>query len=57
MFYINFGDFLNNFLSFGFNFVWQKRFLAFFFFLGATRLKKGQGQRAQLGNLDTNKMI
>jgi hypothetical protein len=54
---IDFGDFPNNSLSFGFNSLCQKTlFLAFFYFLGATGLKKGQGQGARLGNFETYKM-
>jgi hypothetical protein len=45
MFYIVFGDFLNNPLSFGFNSVWQKTpYVNIFYFPGATRLEKVQGQ-------------
>jgi hypothetical protein len=54
---IDFGDFLNNPLSFGFNSLSQKPcFKHFFYFPVATGLGKGQGQRAQLGNFETNKM-
>jgi hypothetical protein len=57
MFYIDFRDFLNNPLSFGFNSVWHKTlFFSVFDFLGATGLANGQGQRARLGNSKRNKM-
>jgi hypothetical protein len=56
MFYINFGDFLNNPLSFSFNNVWQKiPFVSVFDFLGATGLEKGKGQRARVENFEMNK--
>jgi hypothetical protein len=46
MFYIDFGDFINNPLSFGFNSIWQKMlFISIFDFLGAMGFGKGQGQR------------
>jgi hypothetical protein len=42
MFYIVFGDFLNNPLSFGFNYVSHKTpSVSIFDFLGATTLEKG----------------
>jgi hypothetical protein len=47
MFYIDFGNFLNNPLSFGFNSLWQKTFFSVFDFPEATGLEKGQGQRAR----------
>lgn len=57
MFYIVFGDFLNNPLSSGFNSVWQKTpSVSIFDFPGATGLEKGQGQRPHFGILETNKM-
>jgi hypothetical protein len=43
MFYIDFGDFLNNPLSFGFNSIYHKMFFITFDFPGATGLEKGQG--------------
>jgi hypothetical protein len=52
MFYIDFGDFLNNPLSSSFNYVWQKiPFVSVFDFQGATGHEKGQGQRASFRNL------
>ncbi len=57
MFYIVFGDFLNNPLSSGSNYVWQKTHLfSIFDFPGATGLEKGQGQGPRFGNFETNKM-
>jgi hypothetical protein len=57
MFYIVFGDFLNNPLSFGSNSVWQKMpLLSVFGFLGAPGLGKGQGQGPLFGIFETNKM-
>jgi hypothetical protein len=43
MFFIDFEDFPNNPLSFGFNSLWQKTLFSLFDFLGATGLEKGQG--------------
>ena len=57
MFYIVFGDFLNNPLSSGSNSVWQKTpSVSIFDFPGATGLEKGQGQGPRFGNFETNKM-
>ena len=51
----DFGDFLNNPLSFGSNSVWQKTpIFSVFDFPGATVLEKGQGQRPRFGNFETN---
>jgi hypothetical protein len=52
---IDFGDFPNNLLSFGFNFFWQKMFFSVFDFTGATRLETELGQREELDNFYTNK--
>jgi hypothetical protein len=56
MFFIDFGDFLNNPLSFGFNSLAENTFFSVFDFLGATELQKGQGQRTRLVNSEANKM-
>jgi hypothetical protein len=46
---IDFGDFPNNPLSFGFNSLCKKTlYFSVFDFPGATRLEKGQGQGARL---------
>jgi hypothetical protein len=43
MFYIDYGDFLNNSISFGFNFVWQKTlFIAFLTFHELQDSEKGK---------------
>ena len=57
MFYDVLGDFLNNPLSSGSNFVWQETPLfSVFDFSGATGLQKGQGQGTRFGIFETNKM-
>jgi hypothetical protein len=58
MFCIDFEDFPNNPLSFGFNFFWQKTlFSRVFEFLGATGLKMELGQWEELDNfIRTNKL-
>jgi hypothetical protein len=54
---IDFRDFPNNPLSFGFNSLRQRTlFFSVFDFPGATGLKEGQGQGARLGNFETNNM-
>ena len=51
----DFGDFLNNPLSFGSNSVWQKTpSVSIFDFTGATGLQKGQGQRARFEIFETH---
>jgi hypothetical protein len=56
MFYIVFGDFLNNIFS-DFNSVWHKTpSISTFDFLGATGLEKVQGQGPRFGIFDTDKM-
>jgi hypothetical protein len=57
MFCIDFRDFPNNPLTFGFKYLWQKNtFFSVFNFPGAMGLEKGQGQRTWLGIFQTNKM-
>jgi hypothetical protein len=56
MFCIDFGDFPNDPLFFGFNSLWQKMLFSVFDFPGARGLGKGQGQRARLGNFEKTKM-
>ena len=49
----DFGDFLNNPLSFDSNSAWQKRpSVSIFDFPGATGLEKGQGQRPRFKNFE-----
>ena len=53
----DFGDFLNNPLSSGFNSVWQKRpSVSIFVFLGATGLGIEQTQGPGFGNFETGDM-
>jgi hypothetical protein len=56
MFYIYFRDFLKKTSLLVLTLSGRKCFLSVFDFLGGMGLKKGQGQRARLGNLVTNKM-
>ena len=52
-----FGDFLNNPLSFGFNYVWQKRpYVSIFDFSGATGLGIEQTQSPRFRNFEKDDM-